>query len=322
METAVLIVLLVAFVLLLFLALICAYIFNQLVWRKTIPVPAFILKHIAGNDAQPDAYEKDAEQALEQLRALPLEHLELTAPDGARLCAYLLVPEHSNGKLLLACHGARSSSLGEFRFMAPALYKQGYTILMPDHRGCGESDGKYMGYGTHESKDTFLWVRYAKARFPALSIFLLGVSMGGATVLMMSNHADDPAIRGIIADCPYTSAWAEFSYQVHTSFHLPDFPLLHICNLWCRLCAGYDFREASPLEAVRAAKKPILFIHGGADDYVPVFMQAQLFEACPGEKTCLTVDGAVHARSYYTNPAAYEAALQQFTEQCLKGTQA
>ena len=76
---------------------------------------------------------------------LPIRSVELHTPDGARLAAKVLTPEKPNGRLLIACHGARSCGTGEFALMAPYLYKKGYTVLFPDHRGCGESDGKYMG---------------------------------------------------------------------------------------------------------------------------------------------------------------------------------
>ena len=201
--------------------------------------------------------------------------------------------------------------------MAPYLYKKGYTVLFPDHRGCGESDGKYMGYGTHESQDTLLWLDYAKTYYPELPVFLLGVSMGGATVLMMSDKVNPAQVKGIIADCAYTSAWAEFRYQLRTSFHLPPFPILHICNLYCKLFAGYSFHQAAPIAAVAKARVPVLFIHGKKDDFVPFFMRDQLYNACPTEKAKLTVPAAVHARSYYTDPTAYQLALERFTENCL-----
>ena len=60
----------------------------------------------------------------------------------------------------------------------------------------------------------------------------------------------------------------------------------------------------------------MLFIHGGKDDFVPTFMQKLLYDACPTEKSMLTVANAVHARSYYTDPAAYEAALERFMADC------
>lgn len=316
MKTAVWIFCGIAFVLILLLLIVCAFIFQQLVGRTAPPVPKWILKRIAGND-QEDPYTEKAKHAAADFRKMPLEAVTLTAPDGAALRGHVLVPEHPNGRLILACHGAHSSGIGEFCFMAPYFYENGYTLVVPDHRGCGESDGKYMGYGTHESVDSLLWLRYAEERFPKHDIYLLGVSMGGATVLMMSPLLEgDDAVKGIIADCAYTSAWAEFSYQMHTSFSLPDFPILHICSVYCRLFAGYAFRAASPIDAVRQAKKPVLFIHGGKDDFVPTFMQTQLYDACPTKKAKLTVENAVHARSYYTDPAAYEAALEAFIEAC------
>ena len=188
--TAVFIVLGVLAALLVLLFAVCGVIFKQLVWQNPFPTPKWFAKFIAGAGA-PDNYAHDMETARKALDALPIETVWLHAPDGAKLCGHVLVPKKPNGKLVLACHGARSSGLGEFCQSAPFYYENGYTLVMPDHRGCGESDGKYMGYGTHESKDTFLWVNYSKARFPDCAIFLLGVSMGGATVLMMSNHADD-----------------------------------------------------------------------------------------------------------------------------------
>ena len=309
------IVLLVLMILLLILLLaLCGYIFNGIIWRKTFPLPKWIANMIAGGGADTDTYPQEAKKAMQAFLSLPQEEVTLHAPDGASLFGRVLVPEHPNGRTMVLCHGSRSTGKGEFCMMAPWLFENGYTLVLPDHRGCGESDGKYMGFGTHESKDTFLWVNYAKARFPENSIFLLGVSMGAATVLMMSPHAEDEAIKGIIADCPYTSAWEEFSYQLHTSFHAPDFPILHICDLYCRLFCGYRFKDASPLEAVKHAKKPILFIHGAKDDFVPTFMQDILYDACVTPKAKLTVPEAVHARSYYTNASSYKEALESFMD--------
>lgn len=298
-----------AIIFILFIA--CIFIFNQLVWVKTIPIPKIFYGIIAGNSV-PGKFEKDVEKAVSHFEEMPLERPELTAKDGAHLRAKLLIPEKSNGRLIIACHGARSSGIGEFCFMADYFYNNGYTVLMPEHRGCGKSDGKFMGYGTHESKDTFLWLDYANKRFPSLSVFLLGVSMGGATVLMMSDKIKNNSVKGIIADCPYTCAWDEFSYQLHTSFHLPDFPLLHICNLYSMIFSKYSFKAASPIEAVKNSRVPVLFIHGKADEFVPFFMQKQLYDACTNEKYILSVDDAVHARSYYTNPGAYEQAINRF----------
>ena len=73
--------------------------------------------------------------------------------------------------------------------------------------------------------------------------------------------------------------------------------------------------KITPL-CVRSAKVPILFIHGAKDALVPVKMQKELFDACPTQKEMLTVENAVHAQSYYTDPRTYEAATEKFINEC------
>lgn len=303
----------VAIVILLFLLAVCAVVLNQLISLKTIRIPKFFYSLVAGNDG-PNQFEQENRKAVNHFKTLPLEELELHS-EGCTLRAKLLVPEKSNGILVIACHGARSSGLGEFAFEADYFYDGGFTVLMPEHRGCGISDGKFMGYGTHEAKDTLLWLDYARKRFPELSIFLLGVSMGGATVLMMSDKIPENSVKGIIADCAYTSAWEEFKYQLKVSFHLGAFPILYLCDFLCRLYAHYSFKDAAPVESVKNAKAPVLFIHGTADDFVPFYMEKELYSACGSEKKMLAVDGAVHARSYYKNSALYEKTLNDFFDE-------
>ena len=214
MKTALIILAVLLGVLIILLLLICGFTFNQIIWYKQIPLPKFIGRLIAGNESPQSDYDRDRDAALKAFADFPIEKLSLTASNGEILRGSVITPPNTNGKLLIACHGAHSSGIGEFCFAMPYFYREGYTVLMPEHRGCGESDGKFLGYGTHESKDTLLWLEYARKRFPELNIYLYGVSMGGATVLMMSDKINDPAVKGVIADCSYTSAWDEFSYQL------------------------------------------------------------------------------------------------------------
>ncbi len=315
MNTAITSIIITLISLILILLILCIFIFSNLIWVTPISVPSFITKLIEKaivGSGVPDQYPSDAHKAEKVLETLPFEEITLNSSDGARLKGHILCPNESNGCLILACHGARSHAFGEFCFMIPYFYKNGYTMVLPEHRGCGNSDGKFMGYGTHESKDTFLWLDYAQKRFHNYDVFLLGVSMGAATVLMMSNNLKNTSVRGVIADCSYTSAWDEFAYQLKTSFHLPAFPILYICDFYCRCVANYSFKEASPYESVKNAEKPILFIHGRADDYVPFYMQKKLYDACASPKEYLVVDDAVHARSYYTNPSLYNKTVTDF----------
>ena len=151
---------------------------------------------------------------------------------------------------------------------------------------------------------------YMKSRLLGMRFRLLGY------VAVMVVVAGVTAVKGIIADCSYTSAWDEFAYQLKNPFGLPAFPLLYIFDLYCRIICKYSLRDASPIKAVHSAKVPILFIHGAKDALVPVKMQKELFDACPTPKEMLTVENAVHAQSYYTDPCAYEAAAEKFINEC------
>ncbi len=260
-----------------------ALFFNQLVWRKTVSIPRWITDRIAGN-AMPDAYEKKNNAAVAAFSQLPIRSVELHTPDGARLAAKVLTPEKPNGRLLIACHGARSNGI-------PANLPLWRLICIKKAiRYCSRITGAaakataniWATAPTRAETPCFGWTMQ-RSIIRTCRYFCLGYPWA-ATVLMMSDKVDPAQVKGIIADCAYTSAWAEFRYQLRTSFHLPPFPILHICNLYCKLFAGYSFHQAAPIAAVAKARVPVLFIHGKKDDFVPFFMRDQLYNACPTER--------------------------------------
>ena len=99
------------------------------------------------------------------------------------------------------------------------------------------------------------------------------------------------------------------------SFHLPTFPILDISNLVARLKAGYDFKEASSIEQLKKNDKPILFIHGGKDDFVPTEMVYEVYKATNAPKDLYLVEEAGHAEAKDYNPQAYWDKVFQFIDQ-------
>ncbi|MDW7650471.1 MAG: alpha/beta hydrolase [Bacillota bacterium] len=68
------------------------------------------------------------------------------------------------------------------------LEERGYNVLLPDNRGHGESQGHYIGFGRHDRLDCLQWVDEIISRNGEDSVIVLhGVSMGGATVLMVKS---------------------------------------------------------------------------------------------------------------------------------------
>lgn len=290
------------------------YLFHYIVCRKRWELPEFLMRRIAGNDpgGRTDPYEEEVMRRTKELEKEPMEDLKLTSADGLTLRAKLWRAEQPSDRLIVCVHGCRSSGLKEFCFAGPDYHRMGCHVLFVDQRACGASEGDYMSYGYFEAGDIARWVRGIDEYFNGtIQIWLHGISMGGATVLMLSGMR---RIRGIIADCSYTDAWEEFAGQLTGSFHLPEWPLLSLTDAVCRRTAGFSFRDASPLQAVKRAEVPVLFVHGGKDDYVPTRMGKQLYDACASEKDLLIVEDAVHARSYYTDTARYLTRVSAWME--------
>lgn len=235
---------------------------------------------------------------------IPHEEVWLTASDGLRLRAHLARNPAGGSRWAILCHGYTSRGTAMMD-MARPYYDRGCHVLLPDLRGHGESEGRYIGMGWHDRLDLVAWVRQVISWQKEASIVLHGVSMGAATVMMASGEELPPNVTAVIEDCGYTNAWDMFSYQLKGIFGLPPFPMMPIANWVCRMKAGYSLKEADAEKQLKRARVPVLFIHGTEDSFVPFSMMAPLFEACSSPKDKLVVPGAGHSDAARVAGQAY-----------------
>lgn len=246
------------------------------------------------------------------------EEIELQSDDGFLLHG-LLVPHVNPRATVLLFHGWHSSSEMDFLCLLPFLHAQRLQCILVDQRAQGDSEGRYMTFGVRERQDVPLWVEYASSRFGARHpIFLHGLSMGAATVLMASSTRFAGSVRGIIADCGYTTPYEAVSHVWSSKTPFPAHFAMWLLDLYARFFADFSLKGCSALEEVRKAEYPILFIHGTADKFVPSYMTSRMYEACRSDKMLLLVDGAGHCMSYLTDRDSYETAYRTFVEKCLE----
>ena len=257
---------------------------------------------------------KASRAGMALIKTLPCEDVYITSRDGLKLHAYLFPAEQGTQKFVVGIHGYKSYSRPEYGPYIEFYRSLGYSMLLPDDRAHAPSEGKYIGFGVLDRLDCVDWTKYLVERFgPQVEIRLHGVSMGGATVLAASGEAELPQqVKGIVADCGYTSAWNILSYELKEVAHLPVKPFLPWCEVLCRHLAGYDFHSHTPIEQVRHAKVPILFVHGGKDQMVPAFMVQELYDACAAPKKMLLVKEAGHGESIAFAPDEYHQAIRTF----------
>lgn len=273
-----------------------------------------IKKLIKATEYTGSAHQEAAKKGLELMKTLPHEDAYAFSKDALKLHGHLFCFEEHPKKFILGMHGYKSKSLNEF---APyiAFYRSiGFSMLLPDNRAHGESEGKYVGMGNLDRLDCIQWAEYLVNRFgPDIQIILHGISMGGATVLSAAGEQELPKqVIGVISDCAYTSLKDEFKHGMHELFHLPTFPCIRICEKICRKKLKFNFTKNSPIEQVQKAKVPILFVHGNKDTVVPHWMGHILCDRCKVKKRLLTVEGANHAQSIAVSPVEYHEAIKSF----------
>lgn len=136
--------------------------------------------------------------------------------------------------------------------------------------------------------------------------------MGGATVEMLSGEDLPPQVKAIIADCGYASIHEELTYLLKRQFHLPEYPIYPLVSTINRHRLGYYLGDISSTDQLKKNHRPIFFIHGEKDTYVPASMALENYQATNAPKELWIVDHASHAESFWLDPTAYRAHIQAF----------
>lgn len=232
---------------------------------------------------------------------------------GKRLVGYLFHAKQPTDRIALGVHGYRNAAFNEYLFHAPMyLERLGMDLLLVDNEAHGASEGRRIGFSWNDRRDCVQWCRWILERFgPEENILLQGISMGAATVLNAAGESDLPKnVRWVVADCSFSSLKREILHVMKQRFHLPAFPLYHIASGFCRLLNGFFCGTANVVRQTSRIGRPILFVHGDADRFVPTEMVYELYDACKTSKELLIVPGARHGESFLLEPGKYETAVR------------
>ena len=260
---------------------------------------------------------KPWKDSLEQAHALKDTFIHTS--DGTRLHAYYVPASIPTRKTAVIVHGYTDNAIR--MMMIGYLYNKslGYNILLPDLRYSGLSDGTYLQMGWLDRKDVMQWMHVANKIYgDSTQMVVHGISMGGATTMMVSGEPQPDYVKCFVDDCGYTSVWDQFGKELKEQFGLPEIPLLYTSSWLCKWKNGWSFQEASALEQVKKSQLPMLFIHGEKDDYVPTWMVYELYDAKPVPKELWTVPNADHATSYKLNKETYTEKVKQFTDKYIQ----
>lgn len=237
-------------------------------------------------------------------------------PTGERAHAIFARSSKAHGATAVLVHGYTDNATS--MLMIARIYNHflNYNILLPDLHAHGQSYGNDIQMGWKDRLDVMHWIGLAPGMFrtPADSMRLVvhGISMGAATTMCVSGEHTPDYVKCFVEDCGYTSVWDEFAHELKGRFSLPEFPLLYTASWVVRMKYGWSFGEASPLKQVAKCRKPMFFIHGDNDTYVPTAMVYPLYEAKPQPKQLWIAPGSKHALSYRDHKAEYVKKVTEF----------
>lgn len=254
-----------------------------------------------------------------------LQYKDVTFPsrgDGLQLKGWFIPGVLPNGHLtsqrtIIVLHGNVTNradpGAGILRFSSDLAHR-GFAILAFDFRGAGESADapRSLSYlEQHDALGAVDFLRSGTLPYPELgrphAIAGWGLSLGGATLIRAASQ--EPAIQAIVSDCAFADALPILEREIPKGGHLPAAftpgGLVAYQALY-----GVNFYDDRPVDVIASiAPRPILLIHGTADDYTVPSNMATLAAAARSAPNANVqtwlVPGAKHAQSYNVEGKVY-----------------
>jgi pimeloyl-ACP methyl ester carboxylesterase len=262
-----------------------------------------------------------------------LDYRDITFPsreDHLQISGWFIPGHLPSGRLttnrtIIMVHGSRQNrtdpAAGALALSAQ-FARHGFAVLAFDMRGMGVSPPAPFSLGYFEQRDVLGAVDFLCSGllpYPELgrthAIGGWGISMGAATLLLAA--AREPAIQAVVSDSAYAAISPILEREVPKSASLP--PLFTPgALLAAHALYGMDFYAVRPVDIVASiAPRPIFFLHGDGDDYMPPPNMGLLVDTartasnaqvqswlCPGVKH--------HAQCFHVEGAAYVTRLVTF----------
>ncbi|MBD2305397.1 alpha/beta fold hydrolase [Chroococcidiopsis sp. FACHB-1243] len=203
-----------------------------------------------------------------------------------------------SNRVLLYLHG-NGINIGANVAHANRFHRMEFSVLLPDYRGYGLSQGNFPSESQVYQDARVAWDYLVKEKkIPANRIFIYGHSLGGAVAIDLA--VKQPKAAGLIVESSFTSVADMVNHQqIYRIF--PIDLLLH--------------QRFDSIDKVGSLAMSVLFIHGTADWQVPASMSQQLYQAAPQPKQIFLVPEAGHNNTAEVAGSKYFQVVQQFVRQ-------
>ncbi|WP_422085047.1 alpha/beta hydrolase [Variovorax sp.] len=237
------------------------------------------------------------------------EPVQFTSADGTRLSGWFLPaadrknPKEAKGTVV-HFHGNAQNMSTHWRFVA-WLPKQDYNVLVFDYRGYGQSEGKPEPKGVFEDSNAALNYVRSRQDVDPERLFVFGQSLGGTNAIAVVGSGNRAGVK---------AAAIESTFYSYSSIANDKFK-------GAGLLVSDEYAASKYVAAVSPI--PLLFIHGTADQVIPVEHSKRLLADAREPKQLIEVQGAGHLEPMTTLRfgSAYRKALTAFFESSMQPLQ-
>lgn len=266
---------------------------------------------------------------------LPYEELRIPARNDQLEIAAWYIPSNENQRAIILVHGRDNSRtngfVDHFVDFANQLHQAGFSVVMIDLRGHGQSADSRYHFGMLERQDILGAVDWLEARgYQPGKIGVLGYSLGAASVVGAASEEQD--IGAIWIDSAYADIKSVIERNWQSESGLPQV-FVYSAEWMIRLLYGYDITASRPVNEIGAiAPRPIFVAHCQKDNMIPISHMDQLLAAAQNTQTWIitacdqtTLDADIvpekynhHALGYNLQPDEYANKVIRFFDESLK----
>jgi uncharacterized protein len=232
----------------------------------------------------------------------------VTIPGAGHEIAGSWVDRGDASPVVLLLHAVRADRAT----MAPRarlLVQHGFSALLIDLQGHGETPGTAITLGARESADVTAALSWIRRTAPGRRVGIIGCSLGGAALLLAAQPVgvDAVVLEGVY---PRIERAVENRVRLRVGPLAPLLALLLIVQLKPRLKVAAS--DLQPIESIARVGAPVLVAAGDRDVHTTLAESQDLYEAASEPKELWIVRGAEHEDLYAFDARAYEQHVLTF----------
>lgn len=285
---------------------------QQMIKRLGIVLAAFIVLIIVGSWVLGSMLIAPQNHAVSRPAGFSPDSVAI--PGAGHNVAAWWVDQGAGSPVVLLVHGLRADRLSMVS-RAQLLMRHGFSVLLIDLQGQGETPGEAITLGHLESMDVTAAREWIEREHPGRRIGVIGESLGGASVLLAQQPSGFDAVV-LEAVYPRVARAVEDRIRIYLGPVAPLLTPLLVMQLQPRL--HISPAELEPIRNIDKLGAPVLVAAGSRDDHTTLEESQELFDAAAEPKQLWVVLGAKHQDLLRFDPRGYDAHVVEFLMETLK----